>query len=293
MTSSFPRKMRVERNTIFFCRVVEAAIDAGATTVNIPDTVGYATPNEIYDRFKMLRQSCPQHRQGCCLARIVMMTLGLGGCQFSLAAVAAGAGQIECTVNGIGERAGNAALEEVVMALKTRSDFYRCGTPRSSRRVWCRPAVWSARQRAFKFNGTKRSWVVTLSRMKRASTRTECSRNAALTKSCCTGRGWVLEDRFSAGKTQWARSTCRPRQEHLAFTLTGEQLTGCVRTIQSCSPTRRRKSTTVTSWRWFSSRSAAVWTINSGLWLTIEVTSGKHREVRTCELTLQVMATTR
>jgi 2-isopropylmalate synthase len=117
----------------FLCRVVEAAIEAGATTVNIPDTVGYATPNEIYDRFKMLRNRVPN------IDKAVISThchddLGLAVAN-SLAAVAAGAGQIECTINGIGERAGNAALEEVVMAMKTRSDLYHCHTQVDSTRL--------------------------------------------------------------------------------------------------------------------------------------------------------------
>ena len=117
----------------FLCRVVEAAIDAGATTVNIPDTVGYATPDEIFERFKMLRNRVPN------IDKAVISThchddLGMAVAN-SLAAVSAGAGQIECTINGIGERAGNAALEEVVMALKTRSDFFRCITNIDSRRL--------------------------------------------------------------------------------------------------------------------------------------------------------------
>jgi len=117
----------------FLCRVVEAAIDAGATTINVPDTVGYATPGEIYDRFKMLRDRVPN------MDKAVLSThchddLGMAVAN-SLAAVAAGAGQIECTINGIGERAGNAALEEVVMAMKTRQDFYSCQTSIDSRRL--------------------------------------------------------------------------------------------------------------------------------------------------------------
>ncbi|MEM9367189.1 MAG: 2-isopropylmalate synthase [Planctomycetota bacterium] len=117
----------------FLCRVVEAAIDAGATTINVPDTVGYATPGEIFDRFKMLVNRVPN------MDKAVLSThchddLGMAVAN-SLAAVAAGAGQIECTINGIGERAGNAALEEVVMAMKTRSDFYHCETQIESARL--------------------------------------------------------------------------------------------------------------------------------------------------------------
>jgi len=117
----------------FLCRVVEATIDAGATTINIPDTVGYATPSEVFDRIKMLRDRVPN------IDRAVISThchddLGMATAN-SLAAVAAGAGQIECTINGIGERAGNAALEEVVMAMKTRSDFFHCQTRIDSKRL--------------------------------------------------------------------------------------------------------------------------------------------------------------
>ena len=117
----------------FLCRVVEAAIDAGATTINIPDTVGYATPAEIYERFDMLRRRVPN------IDRAVLSThchndLGLAVAN-SLAAVAAGAGQIECTINGIGERAGNAALEELVMAMKTRGDHYRFTTGIDSKKL--------------------------------------------------------------------------------------------------------------------------------------------------------------
>lgn len=105
----------------FLCRTVEAAIDAGATTINIPDTVGYAVPEEFGALIKMLRNRVPN------IDKAVISThchndLGLAVAN-SLAGVANGARQIECTINGLGERAGNAALEEVVMALRTRQDF--------------------------------------------------------------------------------------------------------------------------------------------------------------------------
>jgi 2-isopropylmalate synthase len=104
----------------FLCQVVKVAVDAGATTINIPDTVGYALPHEIDHAFRSLLQRVPG------LARCVLSThchddLGLAVAN-SLAAVAAGARQVECTINGIGERAGNASLEEVVMALQVRRD---------------------------------------------------------------------------------------------------------------------------------------------------------------------------
>ena len=104
----------------FLCRCVEAAIKAGATTINVPDTVGYAVPEDMTRIFTMLRERVPGADQ------VILSThnhndLGLAVAN-TLAAVRAGARQIECTINGIGERAGNAALEETVMAIRTRPD---------------------------------------------------------------------------------------------------------------------------------------------------------------------------
>ena len=110
----------------FLCRVVEAAIDAGATTINIPDTVGYATPQQMHRVISTLRERV----RGIDRAVISVHChddLGLAVAN-SLAAVEAGAGQVECTINGLGERAGNCSLEEVVMALRTRRDHYGCET---------------------------------------------------------------------------------------------------------------------------------------------------------------------
>ena len=104
----------------FLCRAVEAAIKSGATTINVPDTVGYTTPAEIEELFAKLIANVPNSDQAI-FSTHCHNDLGLGVAN-SLAAVHGGAGQIECTINGIGERAGNAALEEVVMALRTRQD---------------------------------------------------------------------------------------------------------------------------------------------------------------------------
>src|SRR4029077_9490476 len=104
----------------FLCRCVEAAIKAGATTIHIPDTVGYTVPEEYFKLISMLRERVPNSDQ----ARFSVHChndLGMAVAN-SLAGVAGGARQIECTVNGIGERAGNAALEEVVMAMRVRND---------------------------------------------------------------------------------------------------------------------------------------------------------------------------
>jgi 2-isopropylmalate synthase len=104
----------------FLCTVVQAAIEEGATTINLPDTVGYATPEEYGAMFRAVRKRVP----GCdqvTLSAHCHDDLGLAVAN-SLAAIAAGVTQVECTVNGIGERAGNAALEEIVMASRVRGN---------------------------------------------------------------------------------------------------------------------------------------------------------------------------
>ncbi|NWG26388.1 MAG: 2-isopropylmalate synthase, partial [Pseudorhodoplanes sp.] len=104
----------------FLCRCVEAAIKAGATTINIPDTVGYTVPEEYAALFRMLRERVPNADKAIFSAHC-HDDLGMAVAN-SLAGVNGGVRQIECTINGIGERAGNAALEEIVMAIKTRND---------------------------------------------------------------------------------------------------------------------------------------------------------------------------
>ncbi len=106
----------------FLAEVVTAAIDAGATTVNIPDTVGYAVPWEFAEVIEYLFANVPNISDAV-ISVHCHNDLGLAVAN-SLAAVRAGARQVECTINGIGERAGNASLEETVMGLKTRADFY-------------------------------------------------------------------------------------------------------------------------------------------------------------------------
>jgi len=117
----------------FLCQVVEAVIDAGATTVNIPDTVGYAVPAQVHRVIATLVNRVPNIDKAV-LSVHCHNDLGLAVAN-SLAAVEAGAGQIECTINGIGERAGNCALEEVVMAMRTRGDFYPFTTHIRSHRL--------------------------------------------------------------------------------------------------------------------------------------------------------------
>jgi 2-isopropylmalate synthase len=118
----------------FLCEVVEAAITAGATTVNIPDTVGYATPSQYARVIQTLRDRVPNIAQAV-ISSHCHDDLGLAVAN-SLAACEAGARQVECTINGIGERAGNAALEEVVMALATRFDHYGLKTNIKTERLY-------------------------------------------------------------------------------------------------------------------------------------------------------------
>ena len=106
----------------FLCRCVEAAIKAGATTINIPDTVGYSAPDEYRALFKMVRERVPNADKAVFSVHC-HNDLGMAVAN-SVAGLEGGARQIECTLNGIGERAGNAALEEIVMALKVRGDIF-------------------------------------------------------------------------------------------------------------------------------------------------------------------------
>ncbi|HTS55505.1 MAG TPA: 2-isopropylmalate synthase [Burkholderiales bacterium] len=110
----------------FLCRILEQVIKAGATTINIPDTVGYTIPEQFGGLIRTLRERIPNS------GKVVWSVhchndLGLAVAN-SLSAVMSGARQVECTVNGLGERAGNASLEEVVMAVRTRQDFFPCDT---------------------------------------------------------------------------------------------------------------------------------------------------------------------
>lgn len=110
----------------YLCEVVEAAIKAGAKIINIPDTVGYMTPHDYGNIFRQLRQNVPGI-EGIKLSCHCHDDLGMAVAN-SLAAIEAGATQVEGTINGIGERAGNAALEEVALALETRKDYYQATT---------------------------------------------------------------------------------------------------------------------------------------------------------------------
>ncbi len=118
----------------YLCKVVEAVIDAGAVTVNLPDTVGYAIPSEYAKMIATVKERVPNIDK-CILSVHCHNDLGLGVAN-SLAAVMAGADQVECTINGIGERAGNSALEEIVMALDTRKDFFGVTTGVNAKEIY-------------------------------------------------------------------------------------------------------------------------------------------------------------
>ncbi|HMB00473.1 MAG TPA: 2-isopropylmalate synthase [Spirochaetota bacterium] len=118
----------------FLAEIVEAAIEAGATTINLPDTVGYTIPEEYFQVIRYVRESVP-NISNAVLSVHCHNDLGLGVAN-SLSALKAGARQIECTVNGIGERAGNASLEEVVMNLKTRKKFFNLTTGINTKQIY-------------------------------------------------------------------------------------------------------------------------------------------------------------
>ena len=110
----------------FLCRVLEAVIDAGATTVNIPDTVGYNLPQQFGELIRQLIERIPNSDKAVFSVHCHNdLGLAVGN---SLSAVLNGARQVECTINGLGERAGNAALEEIVMTVRTRQDIFPCDT---------------------------------------------------------------------------------------------------------------------------------------------------------------------
>ena len=117
----------------FLCEVIEAAIDAGAKTINIPDTVGYNLPHQFGDLIKNIISSVSNSDKAIFSVHCHNdLGLAVGN---SLYAVMNGARQVECTINGLGERAGNAALEEIVMTVRTRQDVFKCNTKIDSKKI--------------------------------------------------------------------------------------------------------------------------------------------------------------
>jgi len=166
----------------FLCKVLEVVIQEGATTINVPDTVGYAVP-ELYGQFiKTLRERVPNSDKAVWSVHC-HNDLGMAVANSLAGIKIGGARQVECTINGLGERAGNCALEEVVMAVRTRRDFFNLDigidatqiVP-ASRMVSQTTGLWS--------NPTRLWWGPMLLHMRRASTKMACSRPATPTKSC-------------------------------------------------------------------------------------------------------------
>lgn len=118
----------------FLAHCYSTAVAAGATTLNVPDTVGYSTPQEMYDLITYLRENI-EGVEHVDISVHCHNDLGMAVAN-SLECVRAGATQVECTVNGIGERAGNASLEEIVMALRTRKDFYDAETGVNTKQIY-------------------------------------------------------------------------------------------------------------------------------------------------------------
>ena len=118
----------------FLAKAYSVAIENGATTINVPDTVGYTTPVEMADLIKYLKENV-KGIDNVDISVHCHDDLGLGTAN-SLSAILAGATQVECTINGIGERAGNASLEEIVMGIKTRKDFYNAYTDINTKRIY-------------------------------------------------------------------------------------------------------------------------------------------------------------
>jgi 2-isopropylmalate synthase len=165
----------------FLCRVIEAVVAAGCTTVNLPDTVGYATPDETRDFFAAIIGRVPNADRAVFSAHC-HNDLGLAVAN-SLAAIQGGVRQVECSINGIGERAGNASLEELVMALRVRQDRLPYDTGIKSEALFAASQLLSSLT-SEPVQATRRSSAATRSPTKPASTRTACSRTRGPTRSC-------------------------------------------------------------------------------------------------------------
>ena len=216
-TSSSRRGRHALRPRLPRTEMLEAAIEAGATTLNIPDTVGYTTPEEFGELIADIRAQRARHRQARSSRSTATTTSGMAVAN-TLAAVEGGARQVECTINGIGERAGNASLEEIVMALRTRQRLLRRSTPASTRRRSTRPAAWSATTPACSCSRTRRSSAPTPSPTSRASTRTACSRSARPTRSWTPQSIGLVDSKLVLGKHS-GRHAFRERLAELGYDL--------------------------------------------------------------------------
>jgi 2-isopropylmalate synthase len=154
----------------YLAEVVRGVLEMGAKVINIPDTVGYTVPHEYERLISFLIQNVPELKGKAILSVHCHNDLGLAVAN-SIAAVRAGARQVECTINGIGERAGNASLEEIVMAFRTRPDELPFVTNIVTEQIYPTSRCWCQLPVSL-FSPTKLSWAITPSRMRRASIRT-------------------------------------------------------------------------------------------------------------------------
>jgi 2-isopropylmalate synthase len=203
----------------FLCRILEAVIDAGATTINVPDTVGYTMPEQFGGLIRTLRERIPNSDKAVWSVHC-HNDLGLAVAN-SLSAVMNGARQVECTINGLGERAGNASLEEIVMAVRTRQDFFPCDTRIDATRS-CRLASSSPASPVSRCSRTRRSSAPTPSRTSPASTRTACSRTARPTRSCAP-RTWAGSPTSSCSASSPAATRSAQRLKELGIELESEE----------------------------------------------------------------------
>ncbi len=166
----------------FLVEMVRIAIEAGATTINMPDTVGYTTPEEYGRMFREVRERIPAvDAQGIVLSSHCHDDLGLAVAN-SLAAIEAGARQVECTINGIGERAGNASLEEIAAALYVRADHYGVTTRIKLDQLYPPARNWATSSRSVPAR-TRRWWAQMRLPMSPGFTNTACWPTRCVTRS--------------------------------------------------------------------------------------------------------------
>ena len=181
--SSFHPKTPPAPTATILVEMVRIAVEAGATTINMPDTVGYSTPEEYGQMFAEVRERVPAiDAQGIILSSHCHDDLGLAVAN-SLAAIQNGARQVECTINGIGERAGNAALEEIAAALYVRGDRYGISTASSlDQSLSHQPSPWPDHHLQA-HRPTRPSSATTPSRTSRAFISTACWPTRSATRS--------------------------------------------------------------------------------------------------------------
>ena len=204
----------------FMAEVVRVAIAAGATTINIPDTVGYTVPEEYAEILAGLRERVPE-LDGVTLSVHCHNDLGLAVAN-SLAGVMAGARQVECTINGIGERAGNASMEEFVMLLRTRRPRFELDTSINTEEI-VRSSRMVSRMTGYRCSPTRRSSGATRSRTRPASTSTACWPTGARTRSWTPEAVGLTGSDIVLGKHS-GRHALRQAFADLGYTIEGDDL---------------------------------------------------------------------